>query len=130
MLERDVVRVVTPGTLIEEDILDEKATNYLASVYLRGDAFGLAWSDISTGEFCVYEYAGEDWRARLSDVLSSVRPSEFVCNEDFVGAYASVPYFRVGRQTALLSRFRLLFPHRGKEAERSARSRFARRVRV
>lgn len=93
MLERDVVRVVTPGTLIEEDILDEKATNYLASVYLRGDAFGLAWSDISTGEFCVYEYAGEDWRARLSDVLSSVRPSEFVCNEDFVGAYASVPYF-------------------------------------
>lgn len=93
MLERDVVRVVTPGTLIEEDILDEKVTNYLASVYLRGDAFGLAWSDISTGEFCVYEYEGEDWRTKLSDVLSSIRPSEFVCNEDFAGAYAAVPYF-------------------------------------
>ena len=55
MLDRDVVRVVTPGTVMEEDILDEKSTNYLASVCLDGDAFGLAWADISTGEFWLSE---------------------------------------------------------------------------
>ena len=93
MLDRDVVRVVTPGTVMEEDILDEKTTNYLASVCLQGEAFGLAWTDISTGEFCVYEYGGSDWATKLSDVLSSVRPSEFVCDEDFESAWRNVPYF-------------------------------------
>ena len=93
MLERDVVRVVTPGTVMEEEILDEKVTNYLASVCLCGDAFGLAWTDISTGEFCLYEYEGEDWATRLSDVLSSAKPSEFVCNEEFESAWRNVPYF-------------------------------------
>ena len=93
MLDRDVVRVVTPGTVMEEDILDEKSTNYLASVCLQGEAFGLAWTDISTGEFCVYEYGGSDWATKLSDVLSSVKPSEFVCDEDFESAWRNVPYF-------------------------------------
>lgn len=93
MLERDVVRVVTPGTVIEEDILDAKSTNYLASVCLSGNAFGLAWTDISTGELTVYEYKGDDWRTRLSDVLSSASPSEFVCNAEFESVWRSVPYF-------------------------------------
>ena len=81
MLERDVVRVVTSGTLVEEDILDEKTSNYLASVYAADEEFGLAWADISTGEFTVYQYSGADWRARLSDMLYSLKPSECVCNE-------------------------------------------------
>ena len=94
MLERDVVRVVTPGTVIEEDILDEKSANYLASVYAAGDAFGLAWADISTGEFCLYEYAGDDRWDRLSDMLGSIGPAECVCNEKFLGVYRTVQYFR------------------------------------
>lgn len=93
MLERDVVRVVTPGTVMEEEILDEKTTNYLASVCLSGNAFGLAWTDISTGEFGLYEYDGEDWATRLSDILSSLAPAEFVCNEEFESAWRNVPYF-------------------------------------
>ena len=93
MLERDVVRVVTPGTVMEEEILDEKETNYLASVCVSGEAFGLAWSDISTGEFCFYEYGGEDWRVRLSDLLSSVKPSEVVCDERLESLWRSVSYF-------------------------------------
>ena len=75
MLERDVVRVVTSGTLVEEDILDEKTSNYLASVYAADEEFGLAWADISTGEFTVYQYSGADWRARLSDMLYSLKPT-------------------------------------------------------
>ena len=60
MVDRDVVRVVSGGTVMEEEILDEKSSNYLLSVYSRDKAFGIAWTDISTGEFCVYEYAGDD----------------------------------------------------------------------
>ena len=55
MVERDVIRVITKGTIMEDSILDEKTANYLASVFLSGDKFGLAWSDISTGEFCIFE---------------------------------------------------------------------------
>lgn len=94
MLERDVVRVITPGTVIEEDILDEKTANYLASVYASGNAFGLAWADISTGEFCLCEYEGDDRWDRLSDILGSVNPAECVCNEKFLEVYRTVQYFR------------------------------------
>lgn len=94
LVERDVVRVVTPGTVVEEDILDEKSANYLASVYVSGDAFGLAWADISTGEFCLYEYKGDDRWDRLSDMLGAVAPAECVCNEKFLEVYRTVQYFR------------------------------------
>ena len=54
VVKRDVVRLVTPGTLTEETLLDVSATNYLAClVWHKGsDAWALAYADISTGEFC------------------------------------------------------------------------------
>lgn len=93
LVDRDVVRVITPGTVMEEQILDERSTNYLASVFSDKDGFGLAWADISTGEFYLYEYAGENRFERLADILSSVKPSECVCNETFLSEYKSVSYF-------------------------------------
>ena len=77
MLDRDVVRVVSPGTVMEEEILDEKSSNYLASVFTEGNGFGLAWADISTGEFNVFEYDGKDADARLGDLLSAINPVRF-----------------------------------------------------
>ncbi len=93
MLDRDVVRVVSPGTVMEEEILDEKASNYLASVFTDGDSFGIAWTDISTGEFNVFEYAGKDHENRLGDLLSAIQPSEILSNEDFISRYAHINYF-------------------------------------
>lgn len=93
LVDRDVVRVITPGTVMEEQILDERSTNYLASVFSDKDGFGLAWADISTGEFYLYEYAGENRFERLADILSSVKPSECVCNETFLSEYKTVSYF-------------------------------------
>lgn len=93
LVDRDVVRVITPGTVMEEGILDERSGNYLASVYMTKDAFGLAWSDISTGEFYVYEYEGADASVRLGDMLSAVKPSEIVCNAAFAEQYRAVSYF-------------------------------------
>lgn len=94
MVDRDVVRVVSSGTVMEEEILDEKASNYLCSICLDGDSFGIAWTDISTGEFCVYEYSGANTCDTLSNYLGSISPSEIICNEAFLSRYDKVLYFK------------------------------------
>lgn len=93
LVDRDVVRVVSSGTVMEEDILDEKSSNYLCSVFTNSQGFGIAWADISTGEFNVYEYVGDNSLDRLSNLLGSISPSEIICNDDFVGKYLKVQYF-------------------------------------
>ncbi len=100
MLDRDVIRVVSGGTVMEEDILDERSSNYIASVFFRKGGFGLAWSDISTGEFFAYEYGGENYFERLSDFLSSVNPKEIICNENFLSEYARLAYFKANEARA------------------------------
>lgn len=94
MVERDVVRVVSSGTVMEEDILDERSANYLCSIFTKDDAFGIAWSDISTGEFYVYEFEGERYLDRLSNYLGSISPSEIICNQDFLSKYQKMQYFK------------------------------------
>lgn len=93
MVERDVVRVVSSGTVMEEDILDEKRSNYLLSVYTKGNDFGVAWADISTGEFNVYQNSGDDYLDRLSSLLGGIAPSEIICNDDFISKYQKTQYF-------------------------------------
>ena len=55
IVKRDVTRVITPGTVIESNMLDDKKNNYLASIYRVGIYYGFAYSDVSTGEFSVTE---------------------------------------------------------------------------
>ena len=55
LVERDVVRVVTPGTVVEPGLLDERANNFIAAVALQGDLAGLAYADITTAEFATTE---------------------------------------------------------------------------
>jgi Mismatch repair ATPase (MutS family) len=80
-LTRDVVRVITPGTLVEESYLDERKNNYIASVYATDDGFGLSWADVSTGEFKLYEYRGENASFILEDLLVTLSPAEIICNQ-------------------------------------------------
>ena len=94
LVERDVVRVVTPGTVMEEDILDEKSSNYLASVYTNDTTFGIAWTDISTGEFNLYEYEGANYLDRLSDILGTIRPEEVISNDHFSRIYYTLNFFK------------------------------------
>ena len=60
IVERDVIRVVSAGTVIEENLLDDKKSNYIVCGCKAGEDWALAWADITTGEFCASEYAGED----------------------------------------------------------------------
>lgn len=100
LVERDVVRVVSSGTVMEEDILDERSSNYLCSVFTNANAFGIAWTDISTGEFNVYEYEGDNYLDKLSNLLGSISPSEIICNEDFLAKYPKIAFFKASEKRA------------------------------
>ena len=83
LVEREVTRIITPGTVIESNMLEEKKANYIASVCLRKNQAGCAFCDVSTGEFCLYQLA--DARSALADELARLSPSELIVNnrEDF-----------------------------------------------
>jgi DNA mismatch repair protein MutS len=72
LVDRAVVRVITPGTLVEESILDEKKANYLAAAVADGATVGLAWVDLSTGRFQLEDVTA----ARALDALARLAPSE------------------------------------------------------
>ena len=78
LVKRDVIRVVTPGTVIEQSMLDERRNSYLLSVCLDGNKAGLAFADVSTGEFYVYEI--EKAQQRLIDELVRISPKEIIAN--------------------------------------------------
>ncbi len=77
VVRREVVRLVTPGTLTEDALLDARRHNYLAAYAVVRDSGALAWSDISTGAFCVMPVAP----ARLGPELSRLAPSELIVSE-------------------------------------------------
>ena len=74
LVERDVVRVVTPGTVFEASLLDEDANNYLAAVVEQSDQVGLAYVDITTGEFSAAQFS----RDRLYPELARISPAEIL----------------------------------------------------
>ena len=81
IVKRDVIRVVTPGTVIESNMLDEKKNNYIMSIYKNGLFFGMAVCDISTGDFFATQINGNNNFARLLDEISRYSPAEIVVNE-------------------------------------------------
>ena len=72
LVDRDVVRVVTPGTVFEDSLLDQRANNYLAAVTAQGEQAGLAYADITTGEFAATQMPA----AQLPLELSRIAPAE------------------------------------------------------
>ena len=68
LVEREVIRVVTPGTVIESSMLEDRKPNYIASLCLRGKQAGCAFCDVSTGEFWLYQI--QDARSSLTDELA------------------------------------------------------------
>lgn len=82
IVQRDVVRIVTPGTVIDESLLDDKSNNYIACINMNDNAIGLAYLDITTGEFRTCEIKGEEKTKELNDILVRIMPSEILCNAD------------------------------------------------
>ena len=75
IVERDVVRVITPGTTFDDTILDGKSNNYVACLVQSYDGYGFAYSDVTTGVFSVTEFAD---LSEVASELARVRPSEII----------------------------------------------------
>ena len=80
IVEREVVKIVTPGTTFDDSILDNKANNYVAAVVRSSEGFGLAYTDITTGVFRVCELGNA---AELEAEIGRVAPAELVSRENF-----------------------------------------------
>ena len=79
LVEREVIRVVTPGTVIESSMLQDRKANYIASLCLKKNQAGCAFCDVSTGEFYLYQI--QDARSNLADELARLDPSEVLVND-------------------------------------------------
>ena len=84
MVERDVIRVVSAGTLIEDSLLDEKTNNYIACAFAEGDVYALAWADITTGEFNAAEFSGEKKLGESLEMLAKLSPAEVISNDGYL----------------------------------------------
>jgi len=81
LVERDVVRVITPGTVIEETMLEERKNNFLLSLFYQEDRIGYAYADVSTGGFYVGELVGAGLNTQLMDELARIQPTEILAND-------------------------------------------------
>ncbi len=82
IVKRDVTRVITPGTVIENSMLDESKNNFLASLYFDGRDAGVCFADVSTGALYATAFSGKDRVKHVIDELGSFSPSEVVINSE------------------------------------------------
>ena len=79
LVKREITRIVSPGTVIETNMLEDRRSNYILSACLRKNQAGVAFCDVSTGEFFVYQIS--DVRLKLADELARIAPSEILTND-------------------------------------------------
>lgn len=80
LVKRDVIRIITPGTVIESSMLEDGSNNYLCSVYYGEKDLGVCFADISTGEFHITSLQSEDMENKLVNQLSTYSPKEIIIN--------------------------------------------------
>ncbi len=85
LVDRDIIRIVTPGTVISETMLEEGRNNYICSVYLDSAGAGLCFCDISTGEVSVTSFSGDGIAEHLYNELGRFSPREVLLSD---GAYS------------------------------------------
>ncbi|MFZ5633768.1 MAG: DNA mismatch repair protein MutS [Bacillota bacterium] len=86
IVKREVIRVVTPGTVIESSSLDEKSHNYLVSLSTGGGGYGFAFADISTGLFQCTQFTGAGRTPLLLDELVRLKPAEVIAPRSLAGS--------------------------------------------
>ena len=80
IVKRDVIRIITPGTVIEGNMLEDGANNYLCSVFYGERDLGVCFADVSTGEFHITVLDGDDIENKLLNQLSTYSPKEIILN--------------------------------------------------
>lgn len=86
IVKRDVVRVVTPGTVLDHAVLDEKKNNYILAIFSSGAGYGISTCDVTTGEFQTTEFASIQAANKILDEIARFLPAEVICNELFLNS--------------------------------------------
>ena len=86
LVKREVVRIATPGTNLNTQVLDASRNNYLMAVVYTTNAYGVSYVDVTTGDYYLTEFDTED---KLLDEIGKTMPSEIICNDSFL--VSSVP---------------------------------------
>ena len=123
IVKRDVVRMITPGTLTESSLLDEKKNNYICAVYLGDGAVGVSFADISTGSLSATEFSGSDMMSRLFGEMGVYAPREVVVNTAASGLGEIETFLRERLGCTINENQEARFS--GEDAKREAISRFA-----
>ncbi|MBE6538957.1 MAG: DNA mismatch repair protein MutS, partial [Ruminococcaceae bacterium] len=108
LVKREVVRVVTPGTLLETNLLSEARNNYLCTVYVCENECGISFADVSTAQVYATEFGGEDMLLHLKNEIGAYAPSEIIFNIG-LSKVVSIENFLRERSNALISENQ---PHR------------------
>lgn len=95
IVERDVVRVVTAGTVVDDSMLEEKKNNYIMSIFLQDDKLSVVYCDITTGELNLCHFDG-GLESNFSDLLNRIMPSEVIGNEKAKDFYNNLPILKLG----------------------------------
>ncbi len=112
LIERGVVRVVTPGTVLEPGLLQNKVNNYLAALVVEGKRAGIAYTDVTTGDFAATEVEAVD----APDELQRISPSELIVPQHFSTAGLELPGFITRLDSAIFETTRAkrtIFRHFG-----------------
>ena len=91
IVQREVVRVITPGTLIDSSMLTERANSYMMCVFKIRNEVSYAYADLSTGEIAVGEYNGKNVASYINDQIVRIMPSEIICNNEVIDIERDIP---------------------------------------
>ena len=84
LVKRDIIRVITPGTVMEQSMLDESRNNYICSMYSSDKKIGICFCDISTGELYATDISGRDYYRILTNQLASYSTREILFGGDII----------------------------------------------
>ena len=90
MVKRDVIRVVTPGTVIENNMLEEKKNNYIMSIIKKGFFYGVAVCDVSTGDFYATQITENNNFSKLLDEIARYNPAEIITNSLMISSESEI----------------------------------------
>ncbi len=94
-VKREVVRVITAGTVTDDSMLEENRNNYIMSMFLDGDKLGVVYCDITTGDFCLCHFNG-GIESDFSDLLNRIMPSQVIGNASAKPFYENLAILKLG----------------------------------
>lgn len=119
LVQRDVIKIITPGTLTETTMLDENSNNYICSTYVDLDnkKCGLCFADISTGKVLITEVFGKNYQDEIINLLSQYNPAEIVCSNDFLKLKSVADFIKLRTKAILTFRTQSCFNPKIKSKE-------------